>query len=90
MFAFAEYDTAVVNLAPGERVIAFTDGITEAANRVYELWGEERLLELLQGRAGEPIEELVKAVAAAATAFADGAPQSDDMTVLGIGLRNGN
>ena len=61
----------------------------EAADREERLWGEERLVELLRGRAAAPIGELVKAVAAAATAFADGAPQSDDMTVLGIGLRSG-
>ena len=85
LFASAEYDTAAVHLEPGDSIVAFTDGITEAMNASQDLYGEERLVQLLaQQTAATPVEEIVRAVIAGAYTFADGAPASDDMTVLGI------
>jgi phosphoserine phosphatase RsbU/P len=85
MLKTVKYDTATLQLAPGDTLLLFTDGITEAMNPRQELYGEERLVQLLSERAAAlTLEDLVRLVTQEATAFADGAPAADDMTVLGV------
>jgi len=85
LFDFAEYDTAAVKLEPGDSVVVFTDGITEAMNADYAAYGEERLEPLLaQQSVSTSAKEIVQAVIGGAQAFANGTPPSDDMTVLAI------
>jgi sigma-B regulation protein RsbU (phosphoserine phosphatase) len=81
------YDTAAIQLEPGDRILLFTDGITEAMNPGRELYGEDRLERLLEQSEAASVEALVCSVTEAATAFADGAPASDDITVMGICYR---
>jgi sigma-B regulation protein RsbU (phosphoserine phosphatase) len=88
MLRRVSYDTATVQLEPGDTLLLFTDGITEAMNPRQEEYGEERLVEMLSGRAASlSVEELVRLVTQEAIAFAEGAPASDDMTVLGVRYR---
>lgn len=76
------YTASQAAIAPGELLVGFTDGITEAMSTSGELFGEERLLATLQANAELPPAELVQAVVAAVDAHAGGAPQADDMTLL--------
>jgi sigma-B regulation protein RsbU (phosphoserine phosphatase) len=78
----AVYRTATVTLAPGEKIVAFTDGVTEAQNPAQELFGTQRLLSVLSKAASMPPEVLDAAVMQAATAYAEDAEQADDITVL--------
>jgi len=78
------YETGRLTLALGEEIYLYTDGVTEAANRKDEFFTEERLAAVLRNVAGHPIGAIIKAVADAVRAFADGAPQSDDITALAI------
>lgn len=79
------YDTATIQLEPGDTLLLFTDGITEAMNLKQELYGEERLVQLLAAQAATlTVEDLVRLVTQSASMFAAGAPASDDMTVLGV------
>lgn len=85
LFDSAEYDAATVQLEPGDSIVVFTDGITEAMNASYDAYGEERLEPLLaQQIPGTTAQQIVEAVIGGAQAFADGTPPSDDMTVLVI------
>lgn len=85
MLRRVNYDKATVQLVAGDTLLMFTDGITEAMNPRQEEYGEDRLVQLLSERASSlSVEELVQAVTHEATAFAEGAPASDDMTVLGV------
>lgn len=85
MLRKVNYDTATVQLAPGDTLLLFTDGITEAMNPRQEEYGEERLVQMLSARASSlSVEELVRLVTQEAIAFAESAPASDDMTVLGV------
>lgn len=59
-FAEAAYSSATVALLPGDRIVAWTDGVPEARNARGEQFGEERLHALLRDRA--PVEEVVSAV----------------------------
>jgi sigma-B regulation protein RsbU (phosphoserine phosphatase) len=69
-------------LAPGDCLLAYTDGVTEAFNLANEAYGEERLLRVLQGSVGAA--ENCARVLADVHRFVDGAPPSDDTTIVAI------
>jgi phosphoserine phosphatase RsbU/P len=78
------YETGRLMLARGEEIYLYTDGVTEATNRNDEFFAEERLEAVLRDVADRPTNVIIKAVADAVSSFADGAPQSDDITALAI------
>ncbi|HEY4374876.1 MAG TPA: SpoIIE family protein phosphatase [Burkholderiales bacterium] len=75
-------------LTAGEGVLLYTDGVTEAGNPADEFYGEERLLALIAGHRRNA-RELVEAVRADVTAFAAGAAQADDITMLALRFHAG-
>ncbi|HXP31982.1 MAG TPA: SpoIIE family protein phosphatase [Stellaceae bacterium] len=81
------YKTRALALRPGERIVLFTDGITEAANAAGEQYDEPRLeaaIEALrQASAGEMVRDIIGRV----DEFVAGAPQFDDMTCLVLDYR---
>jgi len=84
MFPEAEYQSARVNLDPGDFLVIYTDGVSEANNVHNELFEEERLRQILERFCGQTVEELAQAIRDGVKAFTQGAPQSDDITVLAI------
>lgn len=78
------YPEARVTLEPGDVLLLFTDGVTEAINGAGELFSDARLLqgfgECAAGRAGDIVDRVVDAV----STFAATAPQEDDITVLAL------
>jgi sigma-B regulation protein RsbU (phosphoserine phosphatase) len=76
-FASVRYSTSVVDLQPGDRITAVTDGIIEARNARGEQFGEERLKELL-ARGASP-EEVIDAVHAWRVE-----EDADDLTIVAI------
>jgi serine phosphatase RsbU (regulator of sigma subunit) len=76
------YETARVTLAPGEQLISFSDGITEAMSVTGEPFGDQRLMQALRDHPSTPAPQLVEALTALVDQHAAGAPQSDDMTLL--------
>jgi len=77
-----EYPTGHRTLAPGEWLCVVTDGVTEAMNRRRELYGAARLRSLLAQHEADSPQALVAAVGEDIRTFADGADQSDDVTLL--------
>jgi serine phosphatase RsbU (regulator of sigma subunit) len=71
-----------LDLAPGDRLVLYTDGLTDALAPGGRAFGLERLLALLQAHAGQPAEEMVAAAFAQTAAFQAGGPQYDDMSLL--------
>lgn len=71
-----------LQLAPGDMLVLFSDGVPEAQNIFDEEFGEARLLEVLREAAAEPVEVVIDRVMTALDAFAGGAPQFDDITLL--------
>ena len=63
-------------------LVLFTDGVSESMNARYEEWGEERLIEFAKTCRGLAALEATRRILAAAQAFAAGAPQHDDMTLV--------
>jgi sigma-B regulation protein RsbU (phosphoserine phosphatase) len=71
-------------LARGETLFAYTDGITEAENRDFECYGEERLADALRSVRGADSRSLIAGVAETVRQFAAGNPPSDDITAIAI------
>jgi sigma-B regulation protein RsbU (phosphoserine phosphatase) len=76
------YQQGSVRISPGDLLVAFTDGISEAMNLEDEEWGEDRLLDSIRGCPAKTAQDLLEYVFAAATHFAGAAPQHDDMTLV--------
>jgi phosphoserine phosphatase RsbU/P len=81
IFPEQTYAPGTVQLAPGDRVVLFTDGVTEANNPAGEEFGEERLLALLREHRESSAEKLQKRILAAADEFSGG-HWHDDATLL--------
>jgi len=81
-FPMSKYDESKVALHPGDLLVCYTDGITEPENEYGEMFGEERLIELVSKNADRDDHRVIETVMDAVRQWT-GAPElSDDMTVL--------
>jgi sigma-B regulation protein RsbU (phosphoserine phosphatase) len=83
VFEEATYREMQLQLHPGETLLLYTDGVTEASNIELELFGDDRLEAFPGGLFGSSLA-LVKGVVEAVEAFAGEAEQADDITVLAL------
>jgi sigma-B regulation protein RsbU (phosphoserine phosphatase) len=81
-FADASYEQGTRSIEPGEVVVLYTDGVTEARNPEGAFYGEPRLRGLLGTLAGATAEDLRRAVVDDVGAFRAGADAHDDLTIL--------
>ena len=77
-----KYQSGCIQLSPGDKIFQYTDGVTEATNAANELYGMERLADVLAKNAAKKPAELLPAVKADIDAFVGEAPQFDDITML--------
>lgn len=79
------YEAEHIDLKPGTRLIAYTDGVTEAENADLELYGNDRLLEEV-GRITRDMDNkaAVDQIYRSVLAFTNGNPQNDDITIMSI------
>jgi phosphoserine phosphatase RsbU/P len=78
----ATYKRQCAQLDPGDMIVLYSDGVTEAANAADEEFGEERLAALLAARRDRPAAAVVEAVIEAVAAWTGGAPPADDATLV--------
>ena len=76
------YSIHSTKLEKGDRLFIYTDGITEATNAVTELYGEDRLLNILKTSVEKTPREVLETVRSDIDSFVQGAPQFDDITML--------
>jgi sigma-B regulation protein RsbU (phosphoserine phosphatase) len=81
VFTDTEYPQATLSLQPGDILVLYTDGITEAMDRRGEQFGLERLNEVLR-RCGLSATQLVESILDALDSFTCGNPAHDDRTLL--------
>jgi sigma-B regulation protein RsbU (phosphoserine phosphatase) len=82
LFSSATYADERIQLEPGDVLVIYSDGVTEALNLAGDEFGDERLAaELIKTRTS-PLPDILQGVITAVQAFAAGASQSDDVTVL--------
>jgi len=69
-------------LEPGDLIVMYTDGVTEAFNPQDEEFGEERLMEYLQKHRNYPVQEIIDGLIDEVRRFCGIRPQSDDITLV--------
>ncbi len=87
LLTFSMYDDGETTLEPGDTLLCYSDGISEAQNEAGEMWEEEEVEQILKNSAGLSAAQLIEKVIAAADAFAGAAEQADDMTVVVLRAR---
>jgi sigma-B regulation protein RsbU (phosphoserine phosphatase) len=83
----AEYTALKIKLEPGDTLVLFSDGVTEAMDPDEQMFGVPRLREVLTGRTECPLDQLEKCILEAVENFARGASQADDLTLLIVRYR---
>jgi sigma-B regulation protein RsbU (phosphoserine phosphatase) len=78
----ATYRTAYATLEPGDTLVLFSDGVTEASDPDDQMYGVPRLCETLAGLQDTPVDQIQKKVVESVESFARGASQADDITLL--------
>ena len=82
MFPGMTWHTAELPVAPGDLLVVYTDGVTEARSADKALFGEARLAAVVRHDPGRGADELSRAIQDAVAEFVGAEPQSDDITLL--------
>ncbi len=88
VFDGAQYSVQRQVFLPGDRLLLYTDGVTEAENPRQEMYTLERTLDCLNTSEAPHMTALVNDLLTGVRLFSDGANPSDDITVLGVRLIN--
>ena len=76
------YEAQERQMASGDILVLYSDGITEAFNAKREMFGKERLVEAVRAHCSASSQAILAAIEAGVSAFAGATPQSDDITLL--------
>ena len=82
LLPLAPYVEQALTLEPGDLLLLYTDGISEAMTHDDEEWGEERMIEAASKVRDKDAGDVLRALFTACDKFTAGAPQHDDMTML--------
>jgi sigma-B regulation protein RsbU (phosphoserine phosphatase) len=89
LFEDAEYDRGEIPFAPGDALLLYSDGISEAADSRGQQFGEDRLRGIWQKCAALPSSEVIGSLLRDVERFRGSAGQGDDMTAVVVGPRSG-
>jgi sigma-B regulation protein RsbU (phosphoserine phosphatase) len=81
-FPFSKYGESKIQLESGDLLVCYTDGVTEPENEYGEMFGEERLIELVAKNADREDARIIETVMEAVRQWTNSPELSDDMTVL--------
>jgi sigma-B regulation protein RsbU (phosphoserine phosphatase) len=84
MFDFASYQSGRLHLCKGDILVVYSDGLTDAQNQQEEMFGEERLLEIIRQEAPSGSHALEQKLLKSIEEFTQGTPQTDDITFVVI------
>jgi len=84
----ASFESARIQLEPGDTLLLYTDGVTEAENREKALFEEQRLKEAFGQYEGSPLKDVQDGILRVVEKFTEGASQSDDVTLLVVRYRD--
>jgi sigma-B regulation protein RsbU (phosphoserine phosphatase) len=87
LMPFNPIERDVMAVSPGDTFVLFSDGVSEAMNAGGDFFGEDRLLAHLEALPTAAPADIVRSTLEAVRAFAAGAPQSDDITILAARYR---
>jgi sigma-B regulation protein RsbU (phosphoserine phosphatase) len=83
----ASYGSATVDLKPGDGLVLYTDGVTEAESATDEFFTESRLQQLIETNKRCSVEQLAAAVTGNINTFTQGRDQADDITLMVVKFR---
>jgi len=83
----AEYTADTAALKAGDVIVLYTDGITEAENARQDMYGEERLNEVILACRKQPAEKILTTILESVRTFTGGVAQSDDITLMVIRVK---
>src|SRR5437588_11191416 len=86
----AQFECRKMVLKPGDLLLLYTDGLTEAMNPHYQVFSESKLKSCLEPLRNKPVSELVAGVRREIAAHAQGHQQSDDITLLALSYKGGS
>ncbi len=89
LFPDATFPAKECQLAPGDKLVIYTDGVSEATNSSNELFGEERLKKVVVDHVARGAADLHEVLRQELTAFTSGAAQKDDLTLLVLEYKGG-
>jgi len=82
----AAYQETKIQLTSGDKIVFYTDGIVEAMNEQEEMFGFERLLEVVQSAKSTSAESLLNEILERVNDFVGRAHQHDDLTVIVVSV----
>ena len=80
----ADSEETELQMEPGDKIVFYTDGIVEAMNKKNEMYGFERLHEVVKASQADTAEGLMTDIIKSVSDFAGGVPQHDDLTIIVI------
>ena len=87
MFPGAQYEEETLTMEPGDFLVVFSDGVSEALNADEEEFEDARILESIEGSSGRDAQTQLEHLFSSVKAFTAGADQYDDVTVLVVSYR---
>jgi phosphoserine phosphatase RsbU/P len=84
----ASYQQCILTMEPGDVLLGYTDGISEAMNHQIDEWGEDRMIAKAASCMQLSAQQMLECLMDAADSFASGAPQHDDMTLVLMKIKN--
>ena len=82
LFDFASYQSRTFHLCKGDILVVYSDGLTDAQNQQEEMFGEERLLQIIRQEAPSGGQAIERRFLKAIEEFTQGMPQTDDITFV--------
>jgi len=87
LFEGAPLEEETVTMEPGDFVVTFSDGVSEAMNAEEEEFEDARILESIEGSSGRDAQSKLEHLFSSVKTFTAGAAQNDDVTVLVVSYR---
>jgi DNA-binding NarL/FixJ family response regulator len=87
--AEAVWQQKIIKFSPGDTLVLYTDGITEAHNHFGMLFGEQRLLDVIRSKMGYRPQDIQEAILAEVDKFVRGTPMQDDVTLMVMTRKTG-
>jgi sigma-B regulation protein RsbU (phosphoserine phosphatase) len=82
-----EFEEARAHLIPGDMIILYTDGVIEALDAGQQMFGKERLIEVLRTHRTQSAVQLAETINETIAAFVGDVPQFDDFTLVVVKRR---
>ena len=76
-----------VELAPGDRLLLYTDGVTDAITSTGERFGKDRMIATIEAARGGSAHDIVRQLSGAVSGFCEGVMPVDDVTIVAVGRR---